>query len=111
RAGRSICASCRSFRSERPLAERLVVLLLRPLETLGVERLDRVGGARDNRLGVLGRLEVRQDVIREWTRVAAARSADADAQAEEVRRPELLCDRTQAVVPREAAAEPRLQAS
>ena len=45
-----------------------VVLRLRSLEPLGVERLDRVGGAADERLDVVGRSEVRKHVVRELAR-------------------------------------------
>src|SRR5262249_31076186 len=87
-----------------------VELALRRLEPLGVERLDRLGSAPDERLGVLMRLEVGQHVVREVAPVAAAGPADADAEAQEVRRAEVLRHRAEPVVAREAAAAPSLQA-
>ena len=88
---------------------RSVELPLRRVEPLGVERLDRVGGAGDDRRGVLVRLEVGEHVVGERAPVAAPGPADADAQPQEVRRAEVLRDRAQAVVAGEAAAEPRLE--
>ena len=54
-------------------------------------------------------LEVGEHPVGERARVAALRPADADAEAEEVLRLEVLRDRAQAVVAGEAAAEPHLQ--
>ena len=65
--------------------------------------------AGDEALGVLVRLEVGEHVVGERPPVAAARPADADAQAQEVLRAEVLRDRAQPVVAREPAAQPRLQ--
>ena len=56
---------------------------LRRSEPLGVEGLDRVGGAPGERVGVLLGREVREDVVGEAAPVAAARAADADPQPEE----------------------------
>ena len=72
---------------------------LRLLDAFGVELLDRVGGARDESLCVVLRLEVGEDVVRERARIASLRAADPDAQAQEVRRLQVLRDRAQAVVP------------
>src|SRR5215218_7447175 len=85
----------------------LVEPRLSAIEALGVERLDRVGRARDDRLRVLVRLEVREDEVGERPPVAALRTADADPQPEKLLRPEMLRDRAQAVVPREPATLPR----
>src|SRR5580765_56996 len=82
---------------------------LRALEAGGVERLDGVGRARHDRLPVVVRLEVGQDVVRERSPVAASRAADTDAEAEEVLRSEVLRDRAKAVVTAEAAALARLK--
>src|ERR1051325_2221658 len=83
------------------VSEGLVEPRLRALEPLGVERLDRLGGPGDDRLGVLVRLEVREDEVGQRARIAAAGPTDADAQAEKVLRPEVLRDRAEAVVPGE----------
>ena len=80
------------------------------LEPLGVERLDGVGGPRDEPFGVLVRLEVGRARSRRAARGRRVRPPDADAQAQEVGRAEVLRDRAQAVVAGETAAEPRLQA-
>ena len=80
------------------------------LETLAGDRLDRVGRARDDRLGVVVRVEVREHVVGERTRVAAPGPAHADAQTEEVLRAEFLGDRPEAVVAGEPATRARLQA-
>src|SRR5262245_6255853 len=50
---------------------KLVEPLLRVFEPLGVEALDRVGGAPDDRLGVVVRVEVGEDVVGERTAIAA----------------------------------------
>src|SRR3954471_11990243 len=81
------------------------------LEPLGIEGLDRVGGARHERLCVVVWLEIREDVVRERARVAALRAADSDPEAHELLCPEVLRDRAQPVVPREPAAEPYLEAA
>src|SRR5438445_94321 len=57
------------------------------IEALGVEGLDRVCGARDDPLGVVCGLEVRQDVIGRRAPVSAAGAPNADAQPHEVLRP------------------------
>src|SRR6478752_9622547 len=80
------------------------------LDALGVERLDRVCGARDERFCVLVRLEVREHPVRERPRVAARGPADTDAKPQELLRLQVLRDRPQAVVTREAAAQPELKA-
>src|SRR5581483_8405294 len=100
---------------EREFTEQADLNLVEPalggLEPLRVERLDGVRGARDDRLGVLVRLEVREHPVGEVAPVAAPGPPDADAQAQEVRRAEMPRDRAQAVVPGEAAAPPRLEAA
>src|ERR1051325_10992519 len=63
---------------------------LRALDPFAVELLDGVGGAGDERLGGVVRLEVREDVVGERARVAAVRPADTDAKPEEVLCAELL---------------------
>ena len=78
-------------------------------EPFGVERLDGVGGARDELRRRPRRLEVGEHVVGERPPVAAARPADADPQAQEVLRAEVLDDRPQAVVAGEPAAEPGLE--
>src|SRR6266545_298484 len=87
----------------------LIELRLRPLEALGVERLDRVGGARDDPLRVVVRFEIGENVVREGPSVAALGAADADAQAEEILRAEVLRNGTQPIVTAETAALARLQ--
>ena len=88
-----------------------VDLDLRLLDALGVERLDRVRGARDERFRVLVRLEVREHPVRERPRIAALGPADADAKPQELLRLQVLRDRAQAVVTREAAAHLELEAA
>src|SRR6266511_3449970 len=66
---------------------------------------------RVERVDVLVRLEVGEDVGGGIAAVAAARTSDADAQPQELRRAELLRDRAQSVVAREPAAEADLQAA
>src|SRR6476659_3894843 len=90
-------------------AAALVDETLRRLEPLGIEELDGVGGARDDLLRVVLRLEVRENVVSERARVPTAGTSDADAEPEEIGGTELLCDRAQAVVPGEAAAAARLK--
>ena len=70
----------------------LVEARLDALEPLGVERLDGLGSAADESLGILVRLEVGEDVVGEITPVAPARPPHADAQPQEVGRPEVLGD-------------------
>ena len=60
---------------------------------------------------VLVRLERREHVVRDVARIAAARSTDTDAQPQELRCPESLRDRAQAVVPPEPATFACLQSS
>ena len=72
---------------------------LRRLEPLRVERLDRVGGARDDPLGVLVRLEVGEHPVGERAAVAAAGPADADAEPQELLRPEVPGDRARPLWP------------
>ena len=81
----------------------LVEAALGLVEALARERLDRVGRARDQRLGVV--LERAEHVVRDGSSVAPARAADAGADAEELRRAERLPDRAEAVVARETAPE------
>src|SRR5919106_5725648 len=83
--------------------------LLRRLEPLGDDRLGRVGGARDDRVGLVLGLEVREDVVGERAGVAPPRPPHPDSQAQELLRPERLRDRAQPVVPGESAPEPRLE--
>src|SRR5438105_1941678 len=82
---------------------------LRLLETLGVELLDRVGGARNEILRVVVRLEVGEDVVGERARIAAPGTADTDAQPEKVGRLQVLCDRAQTVVPGEPPSHLQLE--
>src|SRR5262249_22012772 len=77
---------------------RLVEALLRGLQAVARDRLDRVRGTRNKRLDVLFRVERREHVIGNRARVAAARPADADPQPHEVLRPERLRERAQSVV-------------
>src|SRR5581483_4706616 len=80
-------------------------------DRLGDEAFDGVGGALDERAGVVVRLEVREDVVRERARVAALGPTDADAQAREVLRLQMLRDRAQPIVTREPAAALHLDAA
>ena len=61
-------------RSGDRIPEGSVEAALGRLEALGVERLDRVGGPRDEPIGVLVRLEVGEHVVGERATVAAARA-------------------------------------
>src|ERR1700756_4422645 len=70
------CSSTASARSS--LAP--VYLNLGALDALCVEHLDRVGGARDKRLSIVVRLEVREHPVGERTRVSTLWPADADAE-------------------------------
>src|SRR5688500_9939263 len=100
-------------------SRRLSMVALRPLvkaalgglEALAGDRLDCVGGAGHDRLGVVVRREIREHVVGERPWVAALGPAHADAQTEEVLPAELLRDRAEAVVPREPAAGARLEPS
>ena len=80
-----------------------VETLLCSLEAVGGQRLDHVGRARNDRAGVVLRFEVGEHVVGQITRVAAAGTADADAQAQELLRAELGGDRPEPVVPGEPA--------
>ena len=74
---------------------------LRALDALGVERLDGVGGARDERLGVVVRLEVREHPVGERPRVAALRAGRRRSRRRRKSwRLQVLRDRAQAVVAR-----------
>src|SRR3954469_885406 len=84
---------------------------LRALEAFGVELLDGICGTRDQRVGVVVRREVGEDVVGERPRVAPLRTSDADAEVHEVRRLQVLRDRAQAVVAGQAAAELQLEAA
>src|SRR3954466_14701966 len=104
----------RRTRGARECAELVtpsVEAALRRLEPVRGERLDRVGGAGDDRAGVVVGLEVGEHVVGEVARVAAAGTPDADAQAQELLRSELSRDRAQPVVPGEPTPEARLQAA
>src|SRR5438094_767103 len=61
----------------------LVELRLHALEPFGVERLDGIGGPRDERVRVLFRGEIREHVVRALTLIAPARPTDAHAQAKD----------------------------
>src|SRR6185312_16265266 len=74
-----------------------------------VERLDRVRRTGNEPLGILVRLEVGEHPVGERPPVAAARPSDADAEAQEVLRAELLGGGAKPVVAREPAAPARLQ--
>src|SRR5580765_301592 len=89
----------------------LVEAALRGLEPCGVERLDGLGGARDEPLGVVVRLEIGENVVGERAAVSPLGPADADPQPEEVLGAERLRDRAQAVVTRGPAALARLETS
>ena len=75
------------------------------------ERLDRVGGARDDRVGVVLGRERREDEVGDVAWIAPPRPTDADAQPEEVGAAEASGDRAQPVVAGEAAAEASLEAA
>ena len=83
-----------------------VDLKLRLLDAVGDEQLDRIRRARDEVVRIVVRLEVREHPVGERPRIAALRAADADPQAEEVRRAELLRDRAQPVVARRGRRPP-----
>src|SRR5262249_21383257 len=78
-------------------------------EALRVERLDRGGGAGDESVRVLVRLEVREHPVGERSAVAALRPADADPQPEEVLGAQGPRDGPQAVVTGEASTDPSLK--
>ena len=75
------------------------------------EHLDGVARAADDGLGVVLRREGGEDVVGDGTRVAAAGTADAHPEPQELLRAEALSDRAKPVVAGKAAAEPSLEAS
>ena len=88
---------------------QLVVALLRGLEPVAHDRLDRIGRPRDQSLDVGLGLERREHVVGHRPAVATAGAPHADAQPQEVLRAERLGDRAEPVVAGEPAAEPRLE--
>ena len=82
---------------------------LRRLEPLGVEHLDGVGGLPNEPFRVLVGAEVGEHPVGERARIAAPGAPHADAQAEELRRAEMLRDRAHPVVTGSAAAQAGLQ--
>src|SRR6187551_1217943 len=92
-------------------ARPLVHVALRGLEALAGDCLHGVGGASDDRLRVVVRFEVRENVVGEWAGVAAFGPAHANPQAKEVLGPELLRDRPEPVVACKPATRARLEAA
>ena len=90
---------------------QLVEAALGLVEAVARQRLDRVGGAADERLGVVLGRERREHVVGDRPAVAAPGTADADADAQELGRAERLPDRAKPVVTREPAAEAHLDAA
>src|SRR5215471_10270744 len=84
------CSSTASARSRLRLAP--VDLDLSAFDAVGEEQLDRVRRARDELVRLLVLLEVPEHPVRQRTGVTALGPSDADAQAEEVLRAELLRD-------------------
>ena len=91
--GGSHALCCATDPRENGVSRGSVELRLRLLQAFGVQRLDCVRRARDDRVRVLVRIEVRQDVVGERARIAALRPADADAQSQKVLRLQVLGDR------------------
>ena len=111
RSATSSAGTHRAESADRMAAARSVEGALRLFETDGDERLDGVCSPRDDRGLVLVRRKQREHEVGHVARVAAARPTDTDAQPEELRAPEPAGDRTEPVVTREAAPEPRLEAA
>src|SRR5580765_6813379 len=98
----------RSAGGHRTPSSAVVDRPLRCLEPFGVEALDGIGRRGNQCVWIVVRIEVREQVVGEGPRVTATGSAHADAESEEVGRPEVLSDRAKSVVPGEPAAEPCL---